>query len=219
MYSIDIKNNKDIYDYCMQNGITDITKFIQDCFKQGYDIKKYGFLVETLNEDKKQLKTDEIREIIVEVPVDKIVERIVNVTDDTKINELLLKIQQLENRSPEIIEVPIEVIKEVEKIVTKIEYISDKTTEDELGGIIAKLKNEMNEKDLELEELKNNKKIIIDINDKTKLLQETLLSLRKEIQLKNERIKKLEKINQDFESVSSQRGAVYLNGSNLNKRI
>ena len=159
MYSIDIKNNKDIYDYCMQNGITDITKFIQDCFKQGYDIKKYGFLVETLNEDKKQLKTDEIREIIVEVPVDKIVERIVNVTDDTKINELLLKIQQLENRSPEIIEVPIEVIKEVEKIVTKIEYISDKTTEDELGGIIAKLKNEMNEKDLELEELKNNKKI------------------------------------------------------------
>ena len=207
MYSIDIKNNKDIYDYCMQNGITDITKFIQDCFKQGYDIKKYGFLVETLNEDKKQLKTDEIREIIVEVPVDKIVERIVNVTDDTKINELLLKIQQLENRSPEIIEVPIEVIKEVEKIVTKIEYISDKTTEDELGGIIAKLKNEMNEKDLELEELKG----------KLKSLQETLQNLRSELQLKNEKIKELEKINRELLNGTNQ--AYLLRGSNLNRRI
>ncbi len=185
MYSIDIKNNKDIYDYCMQNGITDITKFVQDCFKQGYDIKKYGLLVKTLNEGEKQLKTEEVQEkwiekeviveVVKEVPVDRVVEKIIYTTDDIQINEL--------------------------------------------GGKITTLENDISKKDLELEELKNNKKIIIDINDKTKLLQETLLSLRKEIQLKNERIKKLEKINQDFESVSSQRGAVYLNGSNLNKRI
>ncbi len=107
MYSIDIKNNKDIYDYCMQNGITDITKFVQDCFKQGYDIKKYGLLGKTLNEGEKQLKTEEVQEkwiekeviveVVKEVPVDRVVEKIIYTTDDIQINELGEKIATLEN--------------------------------------------------------------------------------------------------------------------------
>ena len=107
MYSIDIKNNKDIYDYCMQNGITDITKFVQDCFKQGYDIKKYGLLGKTLNEGEKQLKTEEVQEkwiekeviveVVKEVPVDRVVEKIIYTTDDIQINELGGKITTLEN--------------------------------------------------------------------------------------------------------------------------
>ncbi len=28
----------------MMNGITDINKFVQDCFKQGFDIERYGLL-------------------------------------------------------------------------------------------------------------------------------------------------------------------------------
>ena len=92
--------------FCKLNNIEDKEDFIYLCFKQGFDIKKFGLLGETLNEGEKHLKTDGIqekrveieviREIRVEVPVEKIVERIVNVTDDTKINELLLKIKQLE---------------------------------------------------------------------------------------------------------------------------
>ena len=35
----------------------------------------------------------------------------------------------------------------------------------------------------------------------------------------NERIKELEKINRDLENLSSQKGAVFLRGSNLNNRI
>ena len=94
--------------YCSANNIDDIDDFIYKCFKQGFDIKKYGLLGKTLNEGEKHLKTggieekqveiEVIREIRVEVPVGVIkeVEKIIYTTDDTQVNELLLKIQQLE---------------------------------------------------------------------------------------------------------------------------
>ena len=107
MYSIDIKNNKEIYDYCMHNGITDINKFIQDCFKQGYDIKKYGLLGKTLNDGEKDLIKEVIVEKRVEIPVEVIkeVEKIVEVPVE-RIVEIIKEV-----------EVPVEIIKEVEKIV------------------------------------------------------------------------------------------------------
>jgi predicted RNase H-like nuclease (RuvC/YqgF family) len=151
VYSIDIKNNKEIYDYCMHNGITDINKFVQDCFKQGYDIKKYGLLGKPLDDGEKDL----IKEVIVEKQVE--VEKIV------------------------------EVIKEVEKIVTNVEYIRDENIENQL-------------------------------NEKLKLLQETLQNLRTELQQKNEQIKELEKINRDLLN-GNQNQAYLLRGSNLNRRI
>lgn len=130
MNSIEVKNNKEIYDYCMHNGITDINKFVQDCFKQGFDIKKYGLLEKTLNEGEKDLKTGVIGEKQVEI-------------------EVIKEIR---------VEVPVEVIKEVEKVVTKIEYISDKSGENELLLKIQQLEDEMSKKDKELDELKNNDK-------------------------------------------------------------
>jgi predicted RNase H-like nuclease (RuvC/YqgF family) len=99
MYSVEIKNNKEIYDFCMVNGITDINKFIQDCFKQGFDIKKYGLLgeqekrVEIPVEVTKEIPVDRVVEVIKEVPV----EKIVTIYDKIDNPELLLKIQQLEN--------------------------------------------------------------------------------------------------------------------------
>ena len=193
--------------FCDANNIEDKDNFIYLCFKQGFDIKKFGLLGETLNEGEKDLKTVEIEEIRVEVPV--------------------------------------EVIREVEKIVTKIEYICDKSGESELFGKIKQLEEEMSKKDEKLDELRRNLDIILDItldeppveiikevekivevikevekpNDRVEMLQETLISLRKELQTKNERIKELEKINRDLENLSSNKGAVYLRGSNLNNRI
>ena len=193
--------------FCDANNIEDKDNFIYLCFKQGFDIKKFGLLGETLNEGEKDLKTVEIEEIQVEVPV--------------------------------------EVIREVEKIVTKIEYICDKSGESELFGKIKQLEEEMSKKDEKLDELRRNLDIILDItldeppveiikevekivevikevekpNDRVEMLQETLISLRKELQTKNERIKELEKINRDLENLSSNKGAVYLRGSNLNNRI
>ena len=144
--------------FCGANNIEDKDDFIYLCFKQGFDIKKFGLLGETLNEGEKHLKTDGIqekrveieviREIRVEVPVEKIVERIVNVIDDTKINELLLKIQQLENRPLEIVEVVKEV--PVDRVVEKIIYTTDDIQINELGGKIAELEQELSTKTTEI---------------------------------------------------------------------
>ena len=74
-----------------------------------------------------------IQEVIKEVPVEKVVTKIEYISDKTSENELLLKIQQLENRPPEIVEVEkiVEIEKEVEKIVEVIkEVVFEKTTTD-----------------------------------------------------------------------------------------
>jgi predicted RNase H-like nuclease (RuvC/YqgF family) len=187
--------------YCLENEIKDIDNFIFKCFKQGFDIKKYGLLGETLNEGEKHLKTDVIgeKEIIKEIIVEKRVEIPVEVIKEVE----------------KIVEVPIEVIKEVEKIVT----IYDKSGENELGEKIAELKEEMSKKDKELDELRHNLDVKLD-NTNEKMLQETLQKLRKEISEKNEIIKELTKINQDLQNTKQNRlNAVFLKGSNINDTI
>jgi predicted RNase H-like nuclease (RuvC/YqgF family) len=184
MYSVEIKNNKEIYDFCMVNGITDINKFIQDCFKQGFDLKKYGLLGE--------------QEKRVEIPVEVIkeVEKIVEVTKEIPVDRV------------------VEVIKEVpvEKIVT----IYDKIDNPELLLKIQQLENEMSNKDKELDEFRRNLEPNLD-NNKVKMLETTLQNLRKELKLKNEKINELEDklLKQNDRDID----ATYLNGSNLNKKI
>ena len=173
--------------YCSENKIEDVDLFIQKCLKQGFDIKKYGLIGETLNEGEKDLKTGIVGEKQVEI-------------------EVIREIR---------VEVPVEVIKEVEKIVTKIEYISDKNIENELFGKIEQLENEISKKDKELDELRRNLDIKLD-NTNEKMLQETLQKLRKELTEKNEKITELTKINQDPQNTRQEKlGAVFLRGSNL----
>jgi hypothetical protein len=205
-YNIEIKNVKEVYDYCLLNKILDIDEFINKCFKNGFHTEKYGLLGKPLNDGEKDLKTDgigekqveievirEIRvevpvevikevekivEVVKEVPVEKIViqevikeipvERIVKVSDDTQINELLSKIQLLENRPPEIVEI----VKEVEKT-----------------------------------------------NDKTLMLQETLNKLRKELTDKNSKITELEGTINNLEQINKNQGAVFMKGSNLSQNL
>ena len=111
-------------EYCKINNIEDVSLFVTQCFKQGFDIKKYGFLGNSLNEGEKHLKTEVIVEKRVEIPVEVIKEVIV---EREVIKEVPIEVVK------EII-VEKEVIKEVpvEKVVTKIEYISDKESENEL---------------------------------------------------------------------------------------
>ena len=167
--------------FCKLNNIDDVDSFIKNIFQEGFNIKKYGLLGKTLNEGEKDLKTGGIEEKRVEI-------------------EVIREIR---------VEVPVEVIKEVEKIVTKIEYISDKNGETELGGKIAELEeeistktteigiirqefstkttemennfqNEMSKKDLELDELRRNLDINLDDN-KVKMLQQTVQNLTSEV--------------------------------------
>ena len=227
--------------FCDANNIEDKDDFIYLCFKQGFDIRKFGLLGETLNEGEKHLKTggieekrveiEVIKEIRVEVPVEKIVERIVKVTDDTQVNELLLKIQQLENRPPKIVEV----VKEVDKVgegelFGKIEQLkenifhlnneldkerqkfSTKTTE--MENIF---QNEMSKKEEELDKLS----VVVknETTDKLKMMSTTLQNLRNDLSLRNERIIELEKINQELQRTANLQSATYMKGSNLNSRI
>jgi predicted RNase H-like nuclease (RuvC/YqgF family) len=244
------KDLKDkVWNYCRLNDITDVNGFIIKTIKKGLDVEVYGFLGKTLNEGEKDLKTDNegekdlidsrktcgieekraeievIREIRVEVPVEVI-------REVEKIVEIIKEIEVIKEVT---VEVP------VEKIVTKIEYISDKTSENELLLKIQQLEdnifhlndeidterqifstkteqvenifqNEMSKKDKELDELRRNLDIKKD-DDQVKLLQETLQKLRKEISEKNKKIEELEKINK--EPNNNAMNAFFMKGSNL----
>ena len=179
--------------YCSVNNIENVDDFVYKCFKQGFDIEKYGFLGKTLNEGEKDLKTGGIEEkqvikevivekvVIKEVPVEVVVEKIIKTVDDTQVNELLLKIQQLEQE------------------------ISTKTTE------IGIIKQEFSTKTEERENIFQNTD-----NNKLQMLQQTIQNLTSEVRdLKknNEELKKqlLEKpIESDFTR------ARFHGGSNLN---
>ena len=213
---------------CESKGIKDVDNFMYLCFKQGFDIRKYGLLGKTLNEDEKDLKTDNegekylsdsiktggtqekwveievIREIRVEVPVEVIkeVEKIIYTSDDTQVNELLLKIDQLNG---EISTKTLEIDRIREEFSTKTE---------EMENIF---QNKMSKKDEELDELRHNLDILV-TNNKTNMLQETLQNLRGELQQKNEQIKELEKINRELINGNQNQGYL-MRGSNLNRRI
>jgi hypothetical protein len=179
IFNKEILNSVD--SFCKLNNIDDVDSFIKKVFQEGFNIKKYGLLGKTLNEGEKDLKTGVIEEKRVEI-------------------EVIREIR---------VEIPVEVIKEVEKIVTKIEYISDKNGETELLlkiqqleeeistktteiGTIRKefstkteemenlFKNEMSKKDLELDELRRNLDINLDDN-KVNLLQQTVQNLTGEV--------------------------------------
>ena len=93
--------------FCESQEIKDVDNFMYLCFKQGFDIKRYGLLEKTLNDGEKDLKIGREQEKRVEIPVEVIkeVEKIVEVPVD-RIVEIIKEV-----------EVPVEIIKEVEKIV------------------------------------------------------------------------------------------------------
>ena len=229
MLNVNSKYENDILQYCKVNNIEDVSLFVTQCFKQGFDIKRYGFLGNSLNEGEKHLITEVIVEKRIEIPVEVIKEVIVE-------REVIK-------------EVPIEVIKEVpvEKVVTKIEYISDKESENELLFKIQQLEEtifhlnddlesereefstktqetakifqqEMSKKDNSLDELRRNLDIPV-TNNKLNMLQDTLQNLRNDLSLKNDKINELEKINQELQKTANLQNAIYMKGSNLNSRI
>ncbi len=195
--------------YCSANNIEDIDDFIYKCFKQGFDIKKYGLLGKPLNEGKKHLNTggieekqveiEVIREIRVEVPVE--------VIKEVPVEKVVIE----------------EVIKEVpvDRVVEKIIQISDDTQLNELLSKIEQLNGEisikcveidnirqefstkteemenifqdkMSKKDAELDELRHNLDIPV-TNDKLKMLQQTIQNL-------NSEIRDLKKKNEELEN-------------------
>jgi ElaB/YqjD/DUF883 family membrane-anchored ribosome-binding protein len=142
--------------FCKLNNIEDKEDFIYLCFKQGFDIKKFGLLGETLNESEKHLKTggieekqveiEVIREIRVEVPVEvikeveKIVEVPVEVIKEVPVEKVVIQ----------------EVIKEVpvDRVVEKIIQTSDDTQINELLSKIDQLNGEISIKCVEIDNIR-----------------------------------------------------------------
>ena len=98
-------------------------------------------------------EVEKIVEVIKEVPVEKIIEKIIQVSDDTQINELLLKIQQLENRPPEIVEV-------IKEVITQSNNDKSLMLQDTLN----KLRKELTEKNSKITELEGTIKKLEQIN-------------------------------------------------------
>lgn len=203
-YDVPKKVFDDVERYCKLNQIDNINDFMFKCFKQGFDIEKYGLLgengelkvvekeiikevivekkvpveiikeVEKIVEIPKQVEVEKIVEKIIEVPV----EKIIKVSDDTQLNELLFKIQQLEI------------------------IVQEKT------DIINSLQKEIEEKPKQT----NN-------DDKTKLLQETLQKLKKQnIDLENQ-VKELKEKVKQVGIFDNDGKVVYHNGSDINKDL
>jgi phosphomevalonate kinase len=105
--------HKDLLSYCNLNDLL-ISSVVRDSFNTGFNIQKYGLLnsnenvvekiVEVPIEIIKYVDREVITEVKVEVPVEKIITKTEYVNDDTQTKELLLKIKQLEERNPEVIE-------------------------------------------------------------------------------------------------------------------
>ena len=230
MLNVNPKYENDILQYCKLNNIEDVSLFVTQCFKQGFDIKKYGFLGKSLNEGEKHLKTEVIVEKRIEIPVEVIKEIIV---EKEIIKEVPVEVKVIEYVDREIIkEVP------VEKIVTKTEYISDKTSEDELLFKIQQLeetifhlndeieleRQEFSTKTQEMEKnfqdkMSNKVEVVDKPDNKMYLLQETLQKLRKENNDKNSEILKLNNIINELELTLKSTGAVFMKSSNMNDNL
>jgi hypothetical protein len=144
------KEIKDIQQFCNLNKIEDIPTFLHACTWKGYEVEKFGLLGNMGGIQEKRVEIEVIREKRVEIPVEVIkevvkveyvevpVEKIVEVIKEIPVDKVVIK----------------EVIKEVpvETVVTKIEYISDKTSENELYGKIVQLENEKREFSTKLQE-------------------------------------------------------------------
>ena len=168
----------------------------------------------------KEVQVEKIVEVIKEVPV----EKIVTIYDNSSENELLLKIQQLEQEFS---------TKTTEIGIIKQEF-STITTENE--NIFH---DKMSKKDEELDELRRTldehlakppvEKIVevvveketTDNSSKSKLdaLQNTLAKVRQETLEKDKKIKELEQTIQEIQKFQDNKQAVYLKGSNLDDKL
>ena len=165
--------------------IKEVIKYVEVPVVEEKEVIKIEYIdvekpVEVIKEVIVEKVVDKIIEVIKEVPVERVViqevikeipvEKIVKVSDDTQVNELLLKIQQLENQPPKIVETIKEVI--VEKEVIKEVVVEKETTDnnlkpklDALQNTVQKLKQDNIDKDKKIREYEKTIEDIQKFND------------------------------------------------------
>jgi Tfp pilus assembly protein PilP len=262
---LDSKQYKDLTRYCELNKLVP-EDIVKKSYLEGFSIEKYGLLGNMGGIQEKRVEIEVIREKRVEIPVEVIKEVV-------KIEYVEVPVEVIKEV---FVEVPVEkeVVKEVvkqvpvETIVTKIEYISDKTSENELLLKIQQLEQEfstktteigiireefstittemenifqdkMSKKDEELDRLRQEldkqldrqpiekivevvvEKEITDNSLKPKMdaLQNTVQKLKLDNIEKDKKIKELESAITDIQKFQENKPAVYLKGSNLDNKL
>ena len=203
--------------FCKLNNIT-TDELIKKSFKTGYNIEKYGLVGKMGGIQEKWVEKEVIQEKWVEIPVEVIkeVEKIVEVIKEVPVDRVVIK----------------EVIKEVpvETVVTKIEYISDKTSENELYEKIVQLESEKKIFSTKIEELESEIVVfstkmtkmenIFHNNDNSQQLQNTIQTLMKSVRDKNIEIDELKKqLTEQQKNNEIYEKAKYLRSSNLDDNL
>ena len=186
--------------------------------------------VEVIKEVPVERVVEKIVEVIKEVPVEKVVVKEVPVevvvikteyiTDDTKTNELLLKMKQLESDKQLF-------STKTEELEEQVQKFSTKTTE--MENIFQNEKNELLLKIQHLEEkppVEIIKEVVIEkesndssLKPKMDALQNTLAKVRQETLDKDKKIRELEQTILDIQKLQENKQAVYLKGSNLDDKL
>jgi hypothetical protein len=205
---------KELTNYCNLNDLL-ISSVVKKSFTTGFNIDRYGLLgqskkeVEVIKEVKviEYVDREVIKEIIVEVPV----EKIVNIYDNSQTDELVGKTEQLKKENEFF-------STKVEELNSQLEIFSTKTSKMEKI-----FQNEKNELLLKIQQLEERKPEIIEkvVGDETKqrMLEQTLQILRTENFSKDKKIKELEDIVSDCRKYEQKIGAVYLRGTNLDETL
>jgi hypothetical protein len=143
-----------------------------------------------------------IQEVVREIPIEKVVTRTEYITDESKVGELVEELERLRNLPPTTvdrevikeIEVPVEVIREVEVIQEKIIEVP-----------VEVIKEVIVEKQIS--------------NDNIQRLQDTLAKVRESMLQKDQQIKALSEEITQLKTLQQQQKAVYLKGSNLDDKL
>jgi hypothetical protein len=170
------------------------------------------------------------------VPIETVVTKIEYISDNTQINELLSKIQQLENTPPKIVEVikevkvevPVDVIKEVNvevpvevirevMVEVPVEVIKEVNVEVPVEVVREVIREVRVEVPVEvIVEKENNDS---SLKPKFDALQNTVQKLRQEILDKDKLIKEYQGTIEDIQRYQGETKAVYLKGSNLDNKL
>jgi hypothetical protein len=159
------------------------------------------------------------KEVFVDVPVEKIVTKIEYICDNAQENELLLKIQEMENifqnemskKEQELDEIRQELDKQLDR--PPVEKIVEVVVEKEKIVEVVVEKEKIVEVVVEKEITDNSLKPKLDA------LQNTLTKIRQETLDKDKKIKELEQTIQEIQKFQDNKQAVYLKGSNLDDKL
>jgi predicted RNase H-like nuclease (RuvC/YqgF family) len=178
-----------IWDYCKLNDISNIDDFIIKMINQGFSIEKYG------STPFSDVLEKEIVEKVVEVPIEV---KIIEYKDREVIKEVPVEVKVIEYVDREV---------PVEKVVTKIEYISDKSGEDKLGEIIVKLEDDIStlnsELVLEREMLSTTNKEVSKKNKELDELRRSLDELKEKLDDKS-KDDKIESLNKQVDNLEKE---------------